>query len=132
MNNAPGIKVCNFLQSLSLLSTLLLYSRSHLLSICRVPCGWQFRGKKFHLQNSTIVYYTIQGRQGRWAGWAIAHQDFGRIEGAVGQQRQAALVLAQSDFQTLCHPCNLSASQQTLVLLIFNQEKQVKDGKMIK
>ena len=40
-----------------------------------------------------------------WAGWAYAHPDFGSLEGAAGQWRRTALLLAHSDFQTLRHPC---------------------------
>ena len=38
------------------------------------------------------------------AGWAYAHTHFGRIEGVTRQRWHAALLLAHSDFQTLCHP----------------------------
>jgi hypothetical protein len=41
-------------------------------------------------------------------GRAYAHPDFGRIEGAARQSRCAAILLAQSDFQTLRHPCHAS------------------------
>ena len=34
------------------------------------------------------------GVTGGWAGCAIAHPDLGRIEGAAGQRRRAALLLA--------------------------------------
>ena len=34
------------------------------------------------------------------------HPDFDRIEGAGGQRRRAALLLAVSIFQTLRHPCH--------------------------
>ena len=30
-----------------------------------------------------------RGVSGGWAGWAIAHPDFGRIEGAAGRRRHA-------------------------------------------
>jgi len=39
------------------------------------------------------------------AGGQDAHSCFGRIEGATGQRRRAALLLVHSDFQTLRHPC---------------------------
>ena len=38
--------------------------------------------------------FSIRGVSGRWAGWAIAHPDFGRIEVAAGQRPRAALLLA--------------------------------------
>ena len=41
------------------------------------------------------------GKGGRQGG-AHAHPDFGRIESAAGQQRRAALLLANPN-QTLCH-----------------------------
>ena len=44
-----------------------------------------------------------RGVSGGWAGWAIAHSVFGRIEGAAGQWRRATLLLAPPDFQTLQH-----------------------------
>ena len=36
----------------------------------------------------------FRGVNGGWARWAIAHQVFGRIEGAAGEWRRAALLLA--------------------------------------
>ena len=39
-----------------------------------------------------------RGVSSSWAGWAIAHPDFGRIEGATGQWRRAALLLAHPAF----------------------------------
>ena len=39
-----------------------------------------------------------------WAGWASAHPDFVRIEGATRQRGRSAFLLAHPDFQTLCHP----------------------------
>ena len=44
-----------------------------------------------------------RGGGSKWAGWAYAHIDFGRIEGSTGQWH-VALHLAHSDFQTLRHP----------------------------
>ena len=38
---------------------------------------------------------------------AGAPPEFGRIEGAAGQQRRATLPLAHPDFQTLRHPCRM-------------------------
>ena len=34
------------------------------------------------------VCYSSRGVSGGWAGWAIAHTDFGRIEGAAGKRRR--------------------------------------------
>ena len=55
---------------------------------------------------STYFFY-VCGRDGGsgWAGWAYAHPDFVSLEGAPGQRRRTALLLAHSDFQTLHHPC---------------------------
>ena len=36
----------------------------------------------------------FRGVNGMWAEWAIAHPGFGRIEGATGRRRRAALLLA--------------------------------------
>ena len=38
-------------------------------------------------------------------GEATAPPDFGRIEGGIGQHMRAALLLNNSDFQTLRHTC---------------------------
>ena len=46
------------------------------------------------------MYYYVhctRGVSGGWAEWAIAHPDFGRLEGAAGQQGRAALLLAHPD-----------------------------------
>ena len=51
------------------------------------------------------VYFTGVAEAGWQGGWAYAHPDFRRKEGAAGQRRCSALVLAHSDFQTLNYPC---------------------------
>ena len=61
-------------------------------------------GKNRTMRNSWILHsrfplvqilYLYRGVSGGWAGWAIAHPVFGRIEGAAGRrQRRAALLLA--------------------------------------
>ena len=53
---------------------------------------------------SDVKYYVCRGVEGGWVGWAHTHPDFGKIEGAAGQRRHAALLLAHPDFQTLLHP----------------------------
>ena len=45
-----------------------------------------------------------RGVNGGWAGMAIVHPGFGRIEGATGQQRHAELLLAHPALGT---PCDL-------------------------
>ena len=45
----------------------------------------------FHPLAKKLQKYNIHGR---WSGWAIAHPDFGRIEGAAGERWHAALLLA--------------------------------------
>ena len=51
-----------------------------------------------------LIFY--RGITGGWAGWAIAHLVFGRIEGAAGQRRRAALLIAHpvfgSQLRVLC------------------------------
>ena len=39
----------------------------------------------FGLRTCKFIGNWIRGVSGGWAGWAIAHPDFGRIEGAAGQ-----------------------------------------------
>ena len=41
-----------------------------------------------------ILMLFSRGVTGGWAGWAIAHPVFGRIEGAARQRYRAALLLA--------------------------------------
>ena len=43
-----------------------------------------------HIHTDFGVIYTYRGVSGWWAGWAIAHPDFGRIEGAAGKCRRRA------------------------------------------
>ena len=42
-----------------------------------------------------------------WGAGCAQPPDFGIIEGAAGQRRHAALLLAHPDFQTFRHPCLL-------------------------
>ena len=44
-----------------------------------------------HVGGTNIHYRSVAGG---WAGWAIAHPVFGRIEGAARQRYRAALLLA--------------------------------------
>ena len=48
----------------------------------------------------------FRGVNGQWAGWAIAHPDFGRIEGAAVQRQRVALLLAHSALDSYLRPCN--------------------------
>ena len=53
--------------------------------------------------NATLNYAGTSLNKGG-AGGAIAPPYFVRIEGAAGQRRRAALLLAHPDFQTQRHP----------------------------
>jgi hypothetical protein len=53
----------------------------------------QFQNILFPYKNCTAEKRT-RGVTGGWAGRAIAHPVLGRIEGAGGQRRRAALLLA--------------------------------------
>ena len=56
------------------------------------------------LQTLSKIGITTGIPQGGRAGGAAAPPDFGRSEGAAGQRRRAALLLAHPDFQSLRHP----------------------------
>ena len=59
----------------------------------------------FKIKNSYIIgTFHIRGVTGGWAGWAIAHPDFDRIEGAAGQRWRAALLLAHPAFGSHLRP----------------------------
>ena len=53
-----------------------------------------------------------RGVTGGWAGGAIAHPDFGKLEGTAGQRRRAALLLAHPDFGSYLRPCIISNAQK--------------------
>ena len=54
-------------------------------------------GMYIHLYNKGVT--------GGWSGWAIAYPVKGRIEGAAGQQRRAALLIAHPVFGSYLLPC---------------------------
>ena len=54
---------------------------------------------------------------GGWAGWAIAHQDFGRIEGAARKRRRRAshyVLLAHPDLGSYLRPCFCTEFHETV------------------
>jgi len=55
--------------------------------------------------NDCLEITLPRGVTGGWAGWAIAHPFFFRIEGAAGQRRRAALLLAHPAFGSHLRPC---------------------------
>ena len=57
------------------------------------------------LQAFTHFCYSVRGVIGRWAGWAIVHPVFGRIEGDNRQQWRAALLLALPILGSQLRPC---------------------------
>ena len=77
-----------------------------LISINLYYCIWYKKlstTSKYHW----LHYDNYRGVSGRWAGWAIAHPVFGRIEGAAGRrQRCATLLLAHPVLASLLRPCN--------------------------
>ena len=44
---------------------------------------------------------------------------FGKLEGAAGQQRRAALLLAHPDFGSYLHPCNVITIVCTILRMTF-------------
>ena len=52
----------------------------------------------------------LRGVSGVWAGWAIAHPVFGKIEGAAGQWRRTALLLVLPVLGSYLRPCILMYS----------------------
>ena len=62
----------------------------HLISNTGSGLGWRFR--KLNDKNCLFkskIHIPSRGVSGGWAGLAIAHPDFGRIEGAAGRWRHA-------------------------------------------
>ena len=57
------------------------------------------------LQSTFCEQYLVRGVNGGWAEWAIAQPGFGRIEGAAGQRRCAALLLAHPALGSYLRPC---------------------------
>ena len=58
-------------------------------------------------QYNTVHHSIFRGISGEWAGWAgraIAHPDFGRIEGATQQRWHTALLLAHPVFGSHLRP----------------------------
>ena len=51
-----------------------------------------------------MIVCIVMGVTGGWTGWAIAHPDFDRIEGAAGQLRRAPLLLAHPAFGSYLRP----------------------------
>ena len=47
------------------------------------------------------VKFIIRGVSGGWAGWAIAHTDFGRIEGAAGSTHRIMYYLPTHTLSSL-------------------------------
>ena len=60
--------------------------------------------------NLTLLNMLIRG----------VNKDFGRIEGATGQRRRVALLLARPDFQTLRHPCRELSRYYTQDVIVYN------------
>ena len=60
--------------------------------LCECTCGGKKKvaDDKKHCRASP----RFRGVNGMWAEWAIAHSDFGRIEGAAGRRRRVELLLA--------------------------------------
>ena len=56
------------------------------------------------MASKQVSYISIRGVSGGWAGWAIAHPVFGRIEGVAGQRRRAALLLAHPVLRSQLRP----------------------------
>ena len=54
----------------------------------------------------------LMHNRGISCGWAIAHPDFGKLEGTAGQRRRAALLLAHPDFGSYLRPCIISNAQK--------------------
>ena len=61
-----------------------------------------------------------RGVSGVWAGWAIAHSVFGRIEGAAGQRRRAALHLAHPVLGSELRPCWVLTSESQKLYIFLN------------
>ena len=57
------------------------------------------------LEAKSVEIPTDRGVTGEWAEWAIADPVFGRIEGAAGQWRRAALLLAHPALGSQLRPC---------------------------
>ena len=70
----------------------IIYLNQKFLLTCRITKQTKLCEKNIYI--FMIFVKTCRGVSGGWAGWAIAHPVFGRIEGAAGQRWRAALLLA--------------------------------------
>ena len=74
------------------------------------------------------ISWLLRGVTGGWAGWPIAHPVLGRIEGAAGQRRCAALLIAHPVFGSQLRPCNNKKSDLTLIRCRFAWQSLITHG----